>query len=223
MTVWQSITSLLIRPVVSLPLFILLVLMPLSAGEESGGWNYRRNISGIKIYQRDRQIPGIHEFLAVTVINSPPAKIAAIVLDINSNSRWMSDCVLSLPLQRLDSGDIIAYYVTVPPWPAAMRDSVVRISKAYSKGGIFFTMSSLPEGIAESYRPINTECVRIYRMEGSVTLKSRTSGSTEIHFSVSGDPGGYVPGFIIDLGGWMIPYKTLTGLKRFAGELSTEK
>ncbi len=223
MTLPTGVSFLSGKSVASMLVLILLILTPLSAEDGSGGWQYRRTLSEVKIFHRDSNIPGIHEFLATTVIESTPEKIESIVLDINSNSRWMSDCILSLPLQRFASGEIIAYYVTAPPWPVGKRDSVVKIIRSYSKGKIVFTMSSLPEGTAESYMPVNPSCVRIYRMEGSVILESAKGGSTEIRLSVAGAPGGYVPGFIIDLGGWMIPYKTLTGLKRFIGELNTNK
>jgi hypothetical protein len=183
--------------------------------DNSKPWEYSRTISGIRIYQRAGATDGIFEFLAVTSIEKSADPILKTVLDIPANRYWMANCIQSEYLAGLNTGEVIAYYVTAPPWPVSKRDSIIRIRKSSEQGRITFTMSSLGRGEAEKYKTLNPEYVRIYEMEGIVTLEETNPGSTEVKFSVAGESGGNVPGFIVRMGGWTIPYKTLSGLKKY--------
>jgi hypothetical protein len=192
--------------------FISAAAVPL---QNSKPWEYSRTISGIKIYQRDGMTDGTFEFLAITTINSSADPILKTVLDIPANRYWMADCIQSELIAGSDSGEVIAYYVTAPPWPVGKRDSIIRIKKITQSGRTTFMMSSLGKDEAGKYKPFNPEYVRIYEMEGTVTLEETSPGWTEVKFSVAGESGGKVPAFIVRMGGWTIPYKTLSGLKKF--------
>ncbi len=178
-------------------------------------WEYSRTISGIKIFHRAGKSDGLFEFLAITSINSPSGPITSAVLDIPSNRYWMADCVYSGEVARISTSEIIAYYITAPPWPVSRRDSLIRIKTSEDAGRRIFTLRSLKRGDAEKYKSVNPDYVRIYEMEGTVTLEEINPSLTEIRFSVAGESGGYVPDFIVRMGGWVIPYKTLSGLKKY--------
>ncbi len=178
-------------------------------------WVYSRTISDIKIFHRDGTDNGIFEFLAITKINRSSEHIAKIISDIPSNRFWMADCIHSELLAQISSNEVIAYYITSPPWPLSIRDTVVRIKITRESGITIFTISSIPEGDAEKYKPADPDNVRIYAMSSRVTLEETIPGWTEVRFSVAGESGGNVPDFMVRLGGWTIPYKTLSGIQKF--------
>jgi len=180
-------------------------------------WKYSRTLSGIKIFHRDGVTDGLFEFLAMTTISVPADTLYKTVLDIPSNRYWMADCIHSEYLAKINSTEIIAYYITAPPWPVSKRDTIIRIKTGKTSGIKTFTLSALPEGEAEKYKSRNSDYVRIYRMDGTVTLEETAPGITEVKFSAAGESGGSVPGFIVRMGGWTIPYKTLSGLKKYTG------
>lgn len=179
-------------------------------------WEYSRTISDVKIYHRTGTTTGIFEFMALTTLNIPPDSIQKIVMDIPNNRHWMADCVHSEYITKTESGEIIAYYITAPPWPVSRRDSIIKIKSETVSGRTIFTMSSLPKGEAEKYKAVNPDYVRIYIMEGEVTLNTVNEGQTEVKFSAAGESGGDVPHFIVKMGGWVIPFKTLTGLRKYS-------
>ncbi len=179
-------------------------------------WEYSRTISDVKIFQRPGPTDGIFEFLAITTLNISGTSIQKIVMDIPTNRNWMADCIHSEYITKTDSGEIIAYYITAPPWPVSRRDSIVKIKSELVSGRTIFTMSSLPKGEAEKYKSVNPAYVRIYIMEGEVTLNTIKEGQTEVKFSAAGESGGDVPHFIVKMGGWVIPFKTLTGLRKYS-------
>jgi hypothetical protein len=170
----------------------------------------------VKIYQRPGSENGIFEFMAITTLKISSDLIQKIVMDIPNNRRWMADCVHSEYIAKTESGEIIAYYITAPPWPVSRRDSIIKIKSETVSGGTVFTMSSLPKGEAEKYKAVNPDYVRIYRMESEVTLNEIKKEQTEVKFSAAGESGGDVPHFIVKMGGWVIPFKTLTGLRKYS-------
>jgi len=178
-------------------------------------WEYSRTISNVKMYQRAGMAEGIFEFLAITSISKDSSSIRNIILDIPSNRYWMADCIHSEYITGTNSAEVIAYYITAPPWPVSKRDSVIKIKSSSLSGRTIFTMSSLSKGEAEKYKSINTEYVRIYTMEGEVKLEETSPGMTEVKFSAAGESGGNVPDFVVKMGGWVIPFKTLTGLRKY--------
>lgn len=178
-------------------------------------WEYSRTISRVKIFQRAGITEGIFEFLAITSLNISVSSIKKIVLDISTNRYWMADCVHSEYIGKTDSGEVIAYYITAPPWPVSRRDSIIRIKTVTESGRTIFRMSSLPRGEAEKYKSLNPDYVRIYTMEGEVTLSETGKEQTEVKFSAAGESGGDVPDFVVRMGGWVIPFKTLTGLRKY--------
>lgn len=204
-------------------LLVLFLSTPAVPQQNDKPWEYSRTLSGIKIFHRAGVSKGLFEFLAITSINTPPEPIARAVLDIPTNYFWMADCVYSENITKISADEIIAYYITAPPWPVSKRDSIIRIKAAYNSGKRMFTMSSLRKGDAEKYKSLNPDCLRIYEMEGTVTLEEISPGSTEVKFFVAGESGGNVPDFIVSMGGWVIPYKTLSGLKKFMSASLHEK
>lgn len=181
-------------------------------------WEYSRTISDVKIFQRNGVKEGIFEFLAITSLNISSELIKNIINDIPTNRYWMADCIHSENIKTISSEEVIAYYITAPPWPVSKRDSIIKIKTVKASGKTTFIMSSLPEGEAEKYKPLNSDYVRIYSMEGEVTLNEISPDQTEVKFSAAGESGGNVPDFIVKMGGWVIPFKTLTGLRKYTKE-----
>jgi len=193
-------------------LFSAIIAVPV---QNNKPWEYSRTISDVKIFQRPGITKGIHEFLAITLLNISSASIKKIVMDIPANRYWMADCIHSEYIAELNTGETIAYYITAPPWPVSKRDSIIKIKTVTESGRTIFRMSSLSKGEAEKYKSLHPDYVRIYTMEGEVTLSENGNGQTEVKFSAAGESGGDVPDFIVRMGGWVIPFKTLTGLRKY--------
>ncbi|HRX46901.1 MAG TPA: hypothetical protein P5120_05230, partial [Spirochaetota bacterium] len=172
-------------------------------------------LNEIAVYQRSGSGADAEQFLGIMSIKETAQKIFAITGDISSNRFWMADCIHSELIQKISENEVIAYYITSPPWPVSKRDSVIRIKYRRINGYKFrVDMNALTEGEAEQYVMKNPGMVRIYRMNGFVDI-DENEGETGIRFGVTGGPGGKVPDFIVKWGGWRIPYNTLEGLRNF--------
>ncbi len=196
--------------------FILIFLLLFSEGVHSESqWKLTKNRNGISVYQRSGEVADAEQFLGTITIEETAQNIFAITGDVGSNRYWMADCIHSELIKKISDNEVIAYYITSPPWPVTRRDSVIKI-KFNRIGGDKFRvdMNALSEGEAEQYVGKKSGMVRIYKMSGFVDIEEK-SGKTGIRFGVSGGPGGKVPDFIIRWGGWRIPYNTLEGLRNF--------
>jgi len=195
-------------------IIIFFLLISVSALSESL-WTLTKNLNEIAVYQRSGSGADAEQFLGIMSIKETAQKIFAITGDISSNSFWMADCIHSELIQKISENEVIAYYITSPPWPVSKRDSVIRIKYRRINGYKFrVDMNALTEGEAEQYVMKNPGMVRIYRMNGFVDI-DENEGETGIRFGVTGGPGGKVPDFIVKWGGWRIPYNTLEGLRNF--------
>lgn len=196
--------------------FILIFILFFSEGAHSESrWELTKNSNGISVYQRSGKDTDAEEFLGTITIEETAQKIFAITGDVGSNRYWMADCIHSEHVKKISDNEVIAYYITSPPWPVTKRDSVIRIKFNRINGEKFrVDMNALSEGEAEQYVGKNSGMVRIYKMSGFVDIEGR-NGKTGIRFGVSGGPGGNVPDFIVKWGGWRIPYHTLEGLRNF--------
>lgn len=195
-------------------MIIFLLLIPVAVNCESL-WHLTKNDNGIAVYQRSGKNADEEEFLGIIFIEETAQKIFAITGDVSTNRYWMADCIHSEVIKKISDKEVIAYYITKPPWPVTKRDSVIRVKFIRINGGKFrLEMNALPEGEAEQFVRKDPGMVRIYTMSGFVDIEEN-SGKTGIRFGVTGGPGGRVPDFIVRWGGWRIPYNTLKGLRKF--------
>lgn len=178
-------------------------------------WHLTKNDNGIAVYQRSQRGADAEQFLGIIFIEETAQKIFTIIGDVSSNRYWMADCIHSELIKKISDNEVIAYYITNPPWPVTKRDSVIRIKFNRISGYKFrLDMNALPEGEAEQFVRKDSGMVRIYKMSGFVDIEEK-NGKTGVRFGVTGGPGGKVPDFIVKWGGWRIPYNTLEGLRNF--------
>ena len=180
-----------------------------------GLWQMTKKDDGIVVYQKDDDSSDLKQFMGIMSINVSPKRVFDIIRDTSSNRFWMADCIHSEMVARISDTEIIAYYITSPPWPVDRRDSLIRIRfTAMEQGKFRIDMNSLRAGEAELYVIKKPDTVRIYRMNGFFGIEEK-QGKSEIVFCATGEAGGAVPDFLVRWGGWRIPYNTLTGLRTF--------
>jgi len=196
--------------------YILLILLLIYQGVYPEDlWRMTKNDNGVVVYQRTDAGSDSERFLGIAAIDETARNIFTITGDISSNRYWMADCIHSELIKKISDNEVVAYYITRPPWPVTRRDSVIGIKFKRISGYRFrLDMNALPEGEAEKFVRKDPGMVRIYSMSGFVDIEEN-SGKTGIRFGVTGGPGGKVPDFIVRWGGWRIPYKTLVGLRTF--------
>jgi len=194
--------------------FIIIVLLPAS-GYSEDIWQLTKNDNGIVVYQRGNEEINSGQFIGDISLDEKAQTTFNSIKDISSNRHWMADCIHSELIKKISDNEVIAYYITEPPWPLSRRDSIISIkfNKIYTDK-FSVDMRSLSEGEAEHYVKKNSRIVRIYQMDGFFDI-SEKNGKTDIRFSATGGPGGNVPYFLVRWGGWRIPYNTLYGLMLF--------
>ncbi len=213
------------KKMISTIIIITAALLPLHTEAAEDNWELTKNSSGVKIFQRENKTTGIYEFLGITSINKSYESIFNIVNDVTTNKYWMADCTHSSLVKKDGRNSFIAYYITSPPWPVEKRDSVISVTVRPDRKNnlIKVTMKSLNKDESVKLVKKSPSLVRVEHMDGYVILKKTGTSQAEVRFFVSGSPGGNVPDFIARWGGWMIPYKTLTGLKEYISSKSADK
>jgi len=175
-------------------------------------WETVKNSGGIKVSVQVVENSDIKEFMAVTVTESSLSAILALLDDTEGYTGWNYRCSEAKLLHKKNDYERITYMVTVSPWPVADRDIAVRsvVSQDRKTGVVTVKLSGLPGYIA-----VKGERVRMVSLSGYWRLVPLGNGKVRIIYRLHSDPGGSVPGSIVNSSLVDIPYNTLWNMRNF--------
>lgn len=186
----------------------------------ASGWTEIDDSYGIKVYKKD--VPGskLHEFRGVGLVDAPMEKLIWVLADNTHRTEWVDRLKKSVILEKKSDYDFIVYQHFGSPPVVSDRDFVYR-AQAYSKsdGSAVLDIHSVTHPKAPK-----TVGVRGELNYSSYVLK-RVGDKTLVDVSVSLDPKGALPGWIVNLVQKSWPMNTLKALrehvkKPFVGTLS---
>lgn len=173
-------------------------------------WKLAKEKHDIKIYTRKVEGYKMKEFKAVTTIEATPERLQGVFRDVDNYPKWMPDLNQSKVIKSESEYDFYVYTESHIPWPYSNRDAITRTVLFWEGDTLYERLYGYPDLIAEE-----NGLVRVPVSEGLWTFKPNSSGGSDIIYQYQGDPGGNIPGWIINLFIVDGPYKTLTGLKEY--------
>ena len=191
------------------PLSILCILLfAFATVHAQDNWELRRNEKGITIYSR--QVGKLVELHLQTEFDATPNHIIAQLLNIPHYSDWVYGNKRSVVVKKINDHDIIYFTEAHLPWPVQDRDLVVEltISQPTANNPLIIQAKSI-EGIL----PPKPHFIRIPYSLATWRLTPATEGKTKIDYTFSVDPGGSIPGWLVN---WTIatgPYKSFLKLR----------
>ncbi len=195
-----------------------LVLLLASAGvsaEESEEWLLRRDEDGIRVYVRSVPDTRFRAYRAEMTVTTRMQTLAAILTDIDAAREWIHFTAEAELVQAIDPTTVVVRFYSDLPWPAADRDSVTlnRVSQDPETRAVRFTIDSRPDDAPQS-----EDYIRIRVMNGYWELTPNGDGSIHIVYSLSSDPGGSVPAWLVNASIVEQPYRTLRNLRRMIAD-----
>jgi len=186
------------------------VLLLSFSTDGGNGWKLRKSEDGIRVYTRISQGSNILEYKAVASFDCQPSELKNELDNPKGYTKWMYNLKAARLLEKTDSNNIYAYYLTSVPWPFNDRDIVVlQKTKIRNDSTILIEISSHPDRYPEQ-----KGIFRIKKAHGYWLLKRKSYGKTGVTYSFFSDPGGNLPvwlvnSFIVDS-----PYESLKSLKQ---------
>lgn len=155
-------------------------------------------------------------FKAVTTVRSSLSGLVALLLDTTAAPQWVFRTSRIELLRRDDRAQTFTVRAETDFWPLQDRDVVIngRIAQDPASLVVVIDSQSAPPG----QYPIRDEFVRMPNMRGHWEFRPLGNGLVEVTMTGIADPGGAIPGFLVNLVIKETPYQTLLGLRRLVGQ-----
>lgn len=176
-------------------------------------WRLHFDKDNIQIYTRKQDNSAFAAFKAVAVLNSPIENIMAVMANPHSCVEWVHGCVESWGFDEISFTKRYAYSVNDLPWPVKDRDYVLEINTQNDpeSGTIEMRMFAVADKL-----PKKSEFVRVNVAETHYIFRPIPEGKTEMIWLQHTDPGGAIPGWLVNSLIVDIPVKSMKTLESVA-------
>ena len=176
-------------------------------------WKLQKDEAGIAIYTRDLMGYDVDEVKAVTKVKSTLSSIIAVIQDVDQYKNWVFACEESKILERISSAEQYHYIMNDLPYPFEDRDEVVHLTIVQDlQTGIVSTASV---GKPAYMNEIKNR-VRMPAYFSGYKLTALPDGFVEISFQLRLDPGGYLPGWLVNMFIVKGPFESIIRLRTLA-------
>jgi hypothetical protein len=184
-------------------------------------WEKMDESEGITVYRKDVPGTALHAFKGEGIVDAPMEKIIWVLGDNEHRTEWVDRLKKSIILEKKSDYDFVLYQHFGSPPTISDRDFVYR-ARATSKadGSAVLEIQSV-----EHPKAPKTVGVRGHLSHSSYVLRRAGEGKTHVEVSVTLDPKGSLPKWIVNLVQKSWPKNTLVALRKqvkkpFVGQLS---
>ena len=168
-------------------------------------WELIQKKDDIYIYKRSVAGSAYKQLKVVSDFQSSLQGFIAFLKDIPSQTTYMYNCSLSRVLKEIGNDEIIFYQQLDAPWPFSNRDGIYRQQiKMDSLSG----MATVKTTSLYDYISLNKKFTRVKNVSCTWYIKQKSNGTVNVEYYFYGEPGGTLPGWLINLFIAEAPYKT---------------
>ncbi len=203
----QPIPPFLLYMVVFFAIF-LMSCTPLLAEEEE--WRFVYGAEGINVHKRIRTGSRFLEFKAFGDLRGEINGYVNVLLDTDKMPDWAPQCFNAQNLKIINEKEAIIYVACNGLWPVADRDYIAK--RTVISDPIKATVRINIDLTEHSFVPNNNR-IHIPRLECYWILKKIDTVNTHVELNAFVDPGGWLPGWLVNWGYRWIPYRYLKNLE----------
>lgn len=172
-------------------------------------WELVKSQDGIKVYTRLSEGSDVKEYRAVTTVSCEMKTLESLIENVEDYPNWQENIATSSLLKRVNPNEKYVRYTTDLAWPISDRDAVVHSIKSVNrKGQIVFNMRGAP-----NYVKSTNSYIRVKNIIGKWQFTPRLNGKIEVLQQFKGDPGGNLPGWLINMLIVSGPFKTFSNIR----------
>jgi hypothetical protein len=185
------------------------LLLTLNVVQAQNNWELRRNENGITIYSRRSANGKIVELHLQCQFNATPQQLVAQILNISHYSDWVYGNKRSEVIKKVSGQDLIYFTEAHLLWPVQDRDLVLDLntSPATATAPLTITVKSIP-----GYLPLKKHFIRVPYSLAVWKVTPIPGNKIAIDYTFNLDPGGSIPGWLVNLTIATGPYKSFTML-----------
>ncbi|HVW13928.1 MAG TPA: START domain-containing protein [Mucilaginibacter sp.] len=190
------------------PLLILIAFSSLSRGQNS--WQLVRDDDGIAVYTRRLPSEKFKEVKANFELNATEDQLISILQNIPHHKDWSYGTKRTFLISRKNKDTLIYYSEVSLPWPLSNRDLVIQLS--FKKDTMDHTMRIQAKSIP-GILPVNPGLVRVPFSLAQWDVKVLPNKSLQIQYTLSTDPGGAIPAWLVNFAASVGPYNSFKKLR----------
>ena len=172
-------------------------------------WELEKNQDGIKIHTRKKAGLSIKEYKATMFVKSSKERLLQTIINGDSLHYWTYKTDESKLLKKESDSIYYVYMYNDFPWPVKNRDHISKLTITYpNKTSIKVKIESAPNYIKEK-----KDILRVDVFSGYWLFEEKENGVLVTQLLV-GDPGGYLPNFIVNSMLVKAPFNTFLNLRK---------
>lgn len=177
-------------------------------------WELQKDEDNIQVYFKDVEGADIQAFMGKTVMSASMSSILKALKDETTCADWVQGCVKARTLEGGTFNSALQYGINDLPWPADDRDYVNQITTVdnIDTGEIVVTLNAV-----EGHIPV-TDNVRLQNMTIRYFLSPINQTETNVIWVQHTEPGGHIPGWLVNMLLLDIPFYSLTRLEELANK-----
>ncbi len=179
----------------------------------AAGWTEIGEEEGIRLWRREVPGSAFVAFRGEGEVGASLKKVLAVLHDQERKQEWMHRCAENRLVEARKIGEVTIYNRTGSNVPlVADRDVVVstRLSWSVEDRRVHIEAHSVDHPGA----PPRDGVVRMPKLSLSWDLVALSADRTRVTYEVQADPGGLLPAWVVNMASKMIPYHTISGLRR---------
>lgn len=187
--------------------FLTVLMYTLTIAQAQESWELRRNENGITIYSQRHN--NIVQLRLLTEFNASAESLIAQLQNINNYVNWVYGNKRSGIIKKISNNDIIYFTEAHLPWPIQDRDLVIElnIKPANAIEPLTITAKSI-DGIL----PPKKHFIRVPYSLATWRVIPIPGNKIKIDYTFSIDPGGSIPGWLVNMTIAKGPYESFLKL-----------
>lgn len=198
------------RPVL---IAVLISLSFLSRAQDK--WQLVRNDDGIKVYTRRLNTEKFKEVRADFQLDASEDQLIGVLKNISHHKDWSYGTKRTFLISRENKDTLIYYSEVALPWPFSNRDLVIQLS--FRKD----TLNKVLHIQARSIPGVLPHMPNLVRVPFSLAVwdvKVLPNKVLNIQYTLSTDPGGAIPAWLVNFAASTGPYNSFRKLKELIGK-----
>jgi hypothetical protein len=191
---------------------LLIIITSISCSAQTN-WKLEKDKDGIKVWTRKQTNSNLKEYKASTIVNTSIDKLVTFFKNYKLYEKWMYkiDAGSLKILKKYNDNEFVVRATMSAPF-IKTRESITHftINQPDNKGIVMINLVTEPDFI-----PLNSNYVRIPKMNGYWKLIPTENGKVEISHVSTVNAGGSIPEAIANLGAVDAPFSMLQKIKEF--------
>jgi hypothetical protein len=172
-------------------------------------WELQKDKNGLKIFTRDTDSSKFKAIKVECILDGTLSKFDAIIRDVNNHKNWIYSTKNSYLLKQISNNEILYYTETSLPWPISNRDVVIKMDiSADPLHNTETVVTYNVNGVVDK----KDDIVRVLHLSTQWQVKAAGINKISIAYYFATDPGGSLPGWIVNAFAVKGPYETFMNL-----------